>query len=81
MNTVKKFLDATGYKRGTNHPEKEVLKAKMDELGVTEEAKIDIMSFFLYDDGPDYMCVNCGGGFDHITFCEDRDADFCDSCY
>ena len=49
MNTVAQFLDATGYKRGTNHPSPSVLKAKMEELNVTEDAKIDIMSFFLYD--------------------------------
>ena len=29
----------------------------------------------------DFMCVNCGGGFSHVTFCEERDADFCDDCY
>jgi ubiquitin len=28
----------------------------------------------------DFMCVNCGGGFDHVTYDEDRDADFCDNC-
>ena len=28
----------------------------------------------------DFMCANCGGGFDHITFDEDRDADFCNDC-
>jgi hypothetical protein len=28
----------------------------------------------------EYMCVNCGGGFDHVTFIEELDADFCDDC-
>ena len=49
MNTVDKFLKATGFARGTNHPSVSTLKIKMDELMVTEDAKIDIMSFFLYD--------------------------------
>ena len=49
MNTVQKFLNATGYSRGYNHPSVSTLKAKMDELNVDEDTKIDIMSFFLYD--------------------------------
>jgi hypothetical protein len=49
IKTVGAFLEATGYKRGTNHPKPSELKAKMEELNVTEDAKIDIMSFFLYD--------------------------------
>jgi len=49
MNTVKKFLDATGFDRGSNYPSVTTLKAKMCELEVTEEAQIDVMSFFLYD--------------------------------
>jgi len=52
MNTVKEFIDATGYNRGPNYPSKKTLKAKMQELDVTEEAKIDSMSFLLYDDNP-----------------------------
>jgi len=49
INTVKKFLDATGFARGTNHPSVSTLKTKMEELNVTEDVMIDIMSFFLYD--------------------------------
>jgi hypothetical protein len=29
----------------------------------------------------DYMCVNCGGGFEEIFTDEERDADFCIDCY
>jgi hypothetical protein len=29
----------------------------------------------------DYMCVNCGGGFEEIFTDEERDADFCKDCY
>jgi len=81
MNTVKEFLEATGFRRGPGHPSKQQLKEKFQELDVTEEAKIDIMTFFLYDDSPEYMCVNCGGGFEEIFTCEERDADFCKDCY
>jgi len=49
VNTLKKFLDATGFARGTNHPSVSLLKSKMDELKVNEDLRIDIMSFFLYD--------------------------------
>ena len=49
MNTVGKFLEATGFARGTNHPSVTALKEKMVELEVTEDAEIDIMTFFQYD--------------------------------
>ena len=35
MNTVKQFLDATGFNRGSNYPSVTTLKAKMTELEVT----------------------------------------------
>lgn len=50
INTVEKFLNATGYNRGDNYPSKETLKAKMDELNVDEDTRIDVMSFLLYND-------------------------------
>lgn len=49
INTLKKFLDITGYERHTNHPSVSTLKEKMDELNIDDDLKIDIMSFFLYD--------------------------------
>ena len=27
------------------------------------------------------MCVNCGSVPEKVTFCEERDADFCESCF
>ena len=27
------------------------------------------------------MCVNCGLVPEKVTFCEERDADFCESCF
>ena len=82
MNTVDKFLKATGYNRGDNYPDQETLEEKMEELDVTEDAKIDIYTFFLYDGSP-YMCVNCGGGFikEDIITDEELDADFCTDCH
>jgi len=49
INTLEKFLDATGFARGTNHPSVSSLKSKMRKLNVSEDLAIDIMSFFLYD--------------------------------
>lgn len=82
MNTVDKFLDATGYNRGPNYPSQETLQEKMEQLDVTEEAQIDILTFFLYDGSP-YVCVNCGGGFikEDIITDEERDVDFCKPCH
>ena len=34
-----------------------------------------------FDGAGSYACVNCGGGFYKVTFCEERDADFCEDCY
>jgi hypothetical protein len=28
-----------------------------------------------------YICQYCGGEHLTITYCEDRDSDFCESCY
>ena len=50
INTVGKFLDATSFARGVNHPSVTNLKAKMDELNLSDDTKIDVMTFFLYDD-------------------------------
>tara|TARA_R100001244_G_C5150284_1_gene129544 strand:+ start:606 stop:914 length:309 start_codon:yes stop_codon:yes gene_type:complete len=50
MNTVKKFLEATGFKRGINQPSAYTLKVSMNELNVTESTEIDVMTFFLYDE-------------------------------
>jgi hypothetical protein len=49
MKTLKDFLQATGFKRGTNHPCVTTLKLYMEKLKCSEELQIDIMSFFLYD--------------------------------
>jgi len=49
INTLDKFLTATGFARGTNHPSVTTLKAKMDELDINDDLMVDIMSFFLYD--------------------------------
>lgn len=49
INTVEKFLNTTGFARGTNHPSVKTLKAKMRELKIKRDLKIDVMTFFLYD--------------------------------
>lgn len=49
MVTVKEFLNATGFKRGENHPSKRDLKDAFHQYNVREDAQIDILSFFLYD--------------------------------
>ena len=49
INTVKKFLDATEYNKGKNWPSVTSLKSKMKELNISEDLKIDLMSFFKYD--------------------------------
>jgi len=49
INTVEKFLNATGFSRESNHPSVSNLKAKMRKLDVSDDLAIDIMSFFLYD--------------------------------
>lgn len=49
INTVGKFLDASGFARGTNHPSIEALVFKLIELKATDHTLVDIISFFLYD--------------------------------
>ena len=49
INTLEKFLNATGFNRGTNYPSVSTLKAKLKELKVNKDKKIDIMAYFLYD--------------------------------
>ena len=49
INTVEKFLNATAFARGTNHPSVTKLKEKMNELDISEDLQIDVMTFFLYD--------------------------------
>ena len=49
INTLQKFLDASGFARGINHPSVTNLKLKMKELQISEDLQIDVMSFFLYD--------------------------------
>jgi len=49
INTLQKFLNATGFARGTNHPSVTTLKEQMENLNVSDELSWDIMGFFLYD--------------------------------
>lgn len=49
INTVDKFINATNFNRGKNYPSVQLLKESMDEHSISEDLKIDVMSFFLYD--------------------------------
>lgn len=49
INTLDKFLDATGFNRSDNYPSVQTLRAKIKELKVKRDKKVDIMSYFLYD--------------------------------
>jgi len=49
INTVQKFLDATGFNRGKNYPSIKLLKQEMKKLKLDKDVMIDVMSFFLYD--------------------------------
>jgi len=49
INTVNKFLISTSFKRGTKHPTLQNLKIQMKKLKVSEELRIDLMTFFLFD--------------------------------
>lgn len=53
IRTVKAFLDATSWVRGTNHPSKESLNKDFERLNVTEDAQIEIYTYFLYDNSED----------------------------
>lgn len=56
INTLKKFLNITGFKRHTNHPSLRELKAKMREHNIDKDLEMDIISFFLYEDSEnDYV--------------------------
>lgn len=48
INTIQKFLDATNFRRGTNHPSIETLKVKMEELNINEYLEVEILAYFLY---------------------------------
>ena len=49
INTVEKFLNTTKLNRGDNYPSVQSLKKTMNDLNISEDLKIDVMSFFLYD--------------------------------
>lgn len=50
INTLNKFLDKTGFSRDDNHPSVSSLKREMNRLNISDDLKIDVMSFFKYDD-------------------------------
>lgn len=56
IKTVKAFLDATDWVRGTNHPSKESLNKDFERLNVTEDAQIEIYTYFLYDNSDEEDC-------------------------
>lgn len=50
VNTLVKFLNKVAYRRGyNNHPTKETLDKDCIRLGISEDLKVDIYSYFLYD--------------------------------
>jgi hypothetical protein len=53
VKTLKQFLDKTGWVRGTNHPSKESLNNDFERFNVTEDAQIEIYTYFLYDNSED----------------------------
>lgn len=49
VNTVEKFLKVSGFDRGNNYPCVTSLKLEMSKHDINEDLKIDVMSYFLYD--------------------------------
>lgn len=66
-------------------PSDEVLEEELDDYLSDEISNVTGFCHFGFEynliiNDSNFMCVNCGGGFDHVTFDKDRDADFCDNC-
>ena len=49
INCLDDFIQVTGYNRGNKYPDVKVLRAKLTELKIKGELRIDVMSYFLYD--------------------------------
>ena len=65
-------------------PSDEVLEEELDDYLSDEISNVTGFCHFgfeyILEDVGDYVCQNCGGGFNRVTFDVERDADFCDDC-